>query len=143
MYKIVIAILLLGGLSATAEDCVRVDTFDTGNASSFGGAIISQQEIADWLGDSLQIWTPKRDTTHYYIKEIKQKCDTTGWLMCAVYNCNCRGWPHVSCVDDTVWAEKVQVWLTPTQLKELMRIIDATGGASTKLPSIYHKKLKE
>lgn len=31
--------------------------------------------------------------------------------------------PKIKCVDDTVWAEKVQVWLTPDQLEQLFDMI--------------------
>ena len=73
--------------------------------------------------------------------------------------------PKIKCVDDTVWAEKVQVWLTPDQLEQLFDMIkereqmldrkwkDALrgmdngeappkklkGGASTSLPQAWHE----
>ena len=78
-----------------------------------------------WV-DTTQLWPPHRDTTRYYIKEIKQKCDTTLKLVshnCSEYGLACllyRYAKDIECVDDTVWAEKVQVWLTPNQLKILM-----------------------
>lgn len=154
LVKILIVILLLGGLS-TAKSCDKVDTFDTGNAGSFGGAAIGVYVLfADSILDSLSIWgqspiplwTPintlwglERDTTRYYIKEIKQKCDTVHqWVShdCRRSNMNrlnrfgCRPAcsalvcvPKITCVDDTVWAEKVQVWLTPEQLEQLTEII--------------------
>ncbi len=78
---------------------------------------------------------PKHDTTRNYIKEIKQKCNTTfvpiisnicdsGILRCGCGQYTTTYTAKIECVNDTVWTEKVQVWLTPEQLKELMRIID-------------------
>ena len=80
------------------------------------------------------LWSVPRDTTRNYIKEIKQKCDTTlvritdNICDSGILRCGCGHYAthttKIKCVDDTVWAEKVQVWLTPEQLKELMRIIE-------------------
>ncbi len=74
---------------------------------------------------------PKHDTTRNYIKEIKQKCDTVyeaiGGHDCT--KCPKCGTPpitffaDITCIDDTVWAPKVQVWLTPERLDELLDII--------------------
>ena len=72
------------------------------------------------------IYIPPRDTTRYYIKEIKQKCDTANGVMlsCSVYNCDCSPFPFVTnCRPDTIWADKVQVWLTPEQLEGLIKQI--------------------
>ena len=81
-----------------------------------------------WTG----LWSPlplERDTTRYYIKEIKQKCDTIHkWsshdcrkcrVACSALICT----PRTECVDDTTWAPKMQIWLTPIELEQLMKLI--------------------
>ena len=129
------------------------------------------------------LWSPidtlrthHRHTTRYYIKEIKQKCDTAfvpitpNICDSGILNCGCGHYTtycsaKIKCVDDTVWADKVQVWLTPDQLEQLFDMIkereqmldrkwkDALrgmdngeappkklkGGASTSLPQAWHE----
>jgi len=90
--------------------------------------------VGSIVADSMwHIWeVPIRDSTKWYIKEIKQKCDTI-W---APYDC-----PHctkrnngfmcdvafyeraVTCIDDTIWVKKIQIYLTPTELKQLMELL--------------------
>lgn len=94
--------------------------------------IIAEPIGAGWgIMDSIQIWTPKRDTARHYIKEIKQKCDTTyvgGTSMacsqCPKCDCTSDFWWDIECVDDTTWAHKIQIYLTPAQLEELMEMIE-------------------
>ena len=91
--------------------------------------VSAQTGLADaWVqhGDIIVYEPHGKDTTRYYIKEIKQKCDTADIAIgCLVYRCDfCSIKLSITCVDDTIWADKVQVWLTPIQLEELMRIIE-------------------
>ena len=97
--------------------------------------VSAQTGLADaWVqhGDIIVYEPHGKDTTRYYIKEIKQKCDTT-YVAIGGHDCtDCPKcgtppitfWPDIKCIDDTIWADKVQVWLTPIQLEELMRIIE-------------------
>ena len=107
-----------------------------------------------WV-DTTQLWPPHRDTTRYYIKEIKQKCDTIHkWssydcrkcrVACSALICT----PQVQCVDDTIWADKVQVWLTPEQLSKLTKLLNLLHLTKTQeqikglLGEAPTKKLKE
>ena len=122
---VIIVIMLLCGATVVA-DCkkgeVTTDNLIDMMGVTWGGII-----------DSV-LWSPaKIDTTRYYIKEIKQKCDTTlvritdNICDSGILRCGCGHYAthttKIKCVDDTVWAEKVQVWLTPEQLKRLIKQI--------------------
>ena len=106
------------------------------------------------------LWGYERDTTRCYIKEIKQKCDTTYHRnprinvlitpnICdsGILHCGCGRYTtyrtEIKCQSDTVWADKVQVWLTPEQLKRLMKVVDAESEVTTVFPNVYYMKLKE
>ncbi len=76
-------------------------------------------------------YTPK-DTVRYYVFDVKErtKCDTfmiqipcPGYnygdgAMCAVLHSR----TIIEC-DDTTWAPKIQIYLTPTELEQLMKLL--------------------
>ena len=84
--------------------------------------------------------TPQRDTTRVYIKEIKQKCDTT-WVP---FSEPCEGvfygFRKIKCVNDTIWADKVPVWLTPTELEQLMGLFGNSADSFLVLPQVMSKE---
>ena len=75
-------------------------------------------------------WSPpERDTTRWYIKAIREMCDT---LYYETYEP--AGIPdhdyysriyvrEIKCKADTAWGEKIQVWLTPEQLERFLGIV--------------------
>lgn len=78
---------------------------------------------------------PTHDTTREYIVEIKEVCDTT--IIHETFRrfekldktksmhddcvCECE---RVTCHTDTIWADKIQVWLTPWQMRVLMEYLE-------------------
>lgn len=89
---------------------------------------------------------PQLDTTHHYIKEIKQKCDTIYEAMGGHDCTECPKcgippitfWSNTKCVDDTTWAHKIQIWLTPTELEQLMKLIEV--GVYWDRDTSYHSR---
>src|SRR3990172_227004 len=69
-----------------------------------------------------------KDTTRWYIKAIGEKCDSTYKKIYAPTPENPLFFQQVyertiTCKTDTIWAEKVQVWLRPEQLEKLTEIL--------------------
>ena len=74
-----------------------------------------------------------RDTTRYYVFDVKErtKCDTfTVTLPCpdpsyAAQGMSCLQYHYRTVIecDDTTWAPKIQIWLTPIELEQLMKLI--------------------
>lgn len=80
--------------------------------------------------DTCLSWPRHPDTTRWYIKEIKEKCDTnyiktflpadvSGDFYSEIYT------RQIKCITDTTWAEKIEVWLQPEQLEKLTKILEA------------------
>lgn len=70
--------------------------------------------------------TCKKDTTLWYIKEIKEKCDTTflkAYQPSAPDLYKLEYTREIKCRIDTTWAEKVVVRLRPEELSKLMKIL--------------------
>ena len=74
-----------------------------------------------------------KDTTRYYVFDVKErtKCDTsTVTLPCpdpsyAAQGMSCLLLHYKTVVEcnDTTWAPKIQIWLTPIELEQLMKLI--------------------
>lgn len=93
---------------------------------------LSRQEILahiSAIGDMVRGLA--HDTTKEYIEEIREVCDTT-----FKYNrrCLCM-FDHITCHTDTIWGDKVQVWLTPREIKYLWQIV---YNADSVLISVFH-----
>jgi hypothetical protein len=103
---------------------------------------ILYDDIADtfWTIDTmpvLQLGGLYIEATHDTIKEymkIGKICDTT-WITCAVYGCSCTRPFQITCHTDTIWADKVQVWLTPKEIEYLWQIVD---NADSVLVSVFY-----
>ena len=85
------------------------------------------------MWSSMDTTASQRDTTRYYVFDVKErtKCDTsTVTLPCPDPSYAAQG---VSCLllhyktvvecNDTTWAPKIQIWLTPIELEQLMELI--------------------
>ena len=84
------------------------------------------------LSQSLPLLFHTKDTTRYYVVEIKErtKCDTLTVLgtcsrvgMGEAQVCAAMHYKTVIVCDDTTWAPKIQIWLTPVQIDKLMEIL--------------------
>jgi len=92
--------------------------------------VYGQSFIApDNLGSN---WTPsykiKHDTLKEYIKEIGQKCDTTfikSWKpkvkIDGVQYIELMMAPKDTCYIDTIWADKIAIYLTPKAAEKLRK----------------------
>lgn len=114
----IFVVLLFLALPVAAQDTWVVDTLQ------WDANLITTATIATSIWD--EIPPKEKDTTRWYIETIGEKCDTaykkiwlptqTDGLYEPFYE---RG---IKCKIDTIWAEKIQVWLTPVQLNELMEL---------------------
>ena len=115
----IFVVLLFLALPVTAQDIWTVDTLQWDAISA---------NVIDAVGWSNlpALRSEEKDTTRWYIETIGEKCDMaykkiwlptqTDGLYEPFYE---RG---IKCKIDTIWAEKIQVWLTPVQLNELMEL---------------------
>ena len=89
--------------------------------------------VANGTGFGRFFITIPKDTTRYYVFDVKErtKCDTfTVTFPCPDPSYAERG---MSCLmlhqktvvecNDTTWAPKIQIWLTPIELEQLMELI--------------------
>lgn len=86
----------------------------TGTHGSFDSSWVDS--IADMIWGEV----PAHDTTKEYIVEIREVCDTVpNYHLCL----NCKLY-DIYCHTDTIWGDKVQVWLTPWKIRVLMEFLD-------------------
>lgn len=127
--KRILLILGLMSLPIIAKGQIAFDSTIGVSAAGFTVGTISGSAI--WASDICDtMWLPKKDTTRWYIKEVKEKCDTSylktylpanisGDFYSEIYT------REIKCKTDTTWAEKLEVWLRPEQLERLTKILEA------------------
>lgn len=97
---IILLILLLLPVSARVDDELIWDTCD------------SLTWVDDIVIDSVIIY---HDTLREYVVEIKETCDTIFYEWVEILRSGKLVLKHLDslvCTTDTIWADKVQVWLT-------------------------------
>ena len=74
-----------------------------------------------------------KDTTRYYVVEIKERTECDTFRVSAPCwderyaergeACSVSHFKRIIKCDDTVWAAKIQVWLTPAQIEKLLEVL--------------------
>lgn len=144
----ILAVLVLFlPIMASAQYYTADDTCDVSLAAGLTsaaittGSLIIDHNSGDWIHatascmvDSIEWHSPykKHDTLTSYITEIKEICDTLykqkfveagklkGEMMFEIVYVH----DTTKCRMDTTWADKVQVYLKPDELKKLMEILN-------------------